>query len=331
MSSILDDDALPQRIREAVWYQSWYTEKGIPAEQRTALTYIRNENYTELFNIVFPEEDRRGLIHEVTQSIFTWLNTDAIYPELQIQVAPIMNQVSQNTLGIANWALDVMLLPPASRKQIATLEAKEYGTDPMKLLSCMPPAQYRGAVADTLSGMILGMLNETKVPASVNVTKIIQGKMGKAKIKVAKNKVNQMRIILRYIWLLPVLLLIIGIAFAVRSLNGLIKWTAWPLFITGLIGLVIALPMSNPFELLQSQLQPPPVGIPAPGIPLILALLTKLLIRIGNPLIWKMLTLLVLGSVGLIYFYRRVISNFFLSVARILKKWFEVREKKKNR
>lgn len=326
MESLMSDEALPNRIRDGINFQSWYSAEGVPSEYKMMGNYIPDDKYVDLFNMIIPETERRDIVENTFQSVFHWLDNEETYPNLQLDFTPTLERVSENTLEIAKWTFNRALpLPPCSPEQKAKMDKGIYGTELMQLMSCLPPEEHIDTVTLLISTMMSGMIAEMDQPTKINATEEIQSQITEAEILTTKSQINQFRGILEYIWILPIILFSLALLLVVRCQKDLINWSKWPLFISGLIGFILAFYMQNPYDLLMTQMMPPPASIPEPAVvPILVNFLSNSMSIVGSSLIWQMGIVLGVGIVLMVYSYRLA----FVRLWNFLKKLFEVKEEK---
>lgn len=326
MESVLSNQALPQRIREIVWFQSWYSDAGIDPAQRMLITGIRNEQYADLLDIVLPTDTRESLLENVIGGLFDWLDNDEVYPDVVIELAPIFNNIEENTPAVAAWMVNTLKVPPCSEDKLNTLVAGENADNLMALISCKPTAEYQETAVNQISPLIASTLSQASLPERVDLSAQLQSNLDEESALAAKGRLNRVSKLALMFWVIPILVLGIALALVVRSVDNLITWARWPLFVSGLIGTILAMIISNPQPILEARLMPPPASLPAPAAPILMAVLGNLLTKVSSALVWQMAIVLVIGIGLLGYSYRDVIISHLSKFLTWPKKWFEIKE-----
>jgi len=324
--TVLSNEALPQRIREAIWFQSFYSEDGLDTQIRVMLTGIRNEQYAALLETVLPIDTRELLLDDVVGEVFGWLDGEETYPNIVIEVSPLFNHIQNSTPAVATWVVETLKVPPCKSEQLTSLTAGENADNLMNLIACKPAGEYKEIAIGQLTPLLDETLSETVVPERISITEQLQASMDEAKVLATKSQVNQVRSLSSLIWLLPLIIFGIALALVVRSWDDLIVWAGWPLFICGLIGIILATQIANPISLLESQLMPPPAAMPAPAAPIVMAILGSLLAKVGGALMWQMGIMLFIGLALLVYNYQELIITSLSRFWAWLKHWFVVNE-----
>lgn len=325
MESTLSNEALPQRVREAVWFQYWYGE-GLDEGPRMLITGIHNSQFVKLFGIVLPESDREALVSDIAAGLMGWLSSDAPYPDVVIETGAIVNNVKAKAADIGYWVHESIKVPPCNAEVETNIANGIFSDELMNLISCNPSNANHQAVGNHLGEIITGMVADVPVPESVDVGAQLASSMDEEQALSTKGTLSRVRMLTRIAWILPLLILGIGLAIAVRSQKELMVWAGWPLFITGLIGTILASRIANPLPLLETRLMPPPAGLPAPAAPILMAVLGNLLAKIGSALTWQMAIVLVIGLALLAYTYRESIVKFLSNLWAWLKQWLKIEQ-----
>lgn len=324
VDNVFSDQALPQRIKEMTIFEAQYSDLNKTLDMRmmtNVLGGIEAEKWLELFGLILPEETRVSLTNDLVGGLFAWLDTNDPYPDVVIPVTDMLGGVQENILPVTAWVFDAFRVPPCSDELVAGFAKGEYGADPTTLITCTPPAEMTGEVVAATSVMLGGMIAEQAPSEDIIVADQISAMMSEEEILSQKATINRARRLLPLAWVLPILLFLVAAALVIRSVESAIAWLQWPLFATGLTGLILGFRLANPISLLEGALLPPPAGVPAPGIAVVFKLLESLLSQIGTALLWQTIPLLVIGAGMLAYSYRETmktvpaeLSNFFKSL-----------------
>lgn len=324
MENVLSDQALPQRVREAIWFQSWYGTDGLDAGPRMLITGIQNQEMVEILKLVLPEETRRELLTASTGGLFDWLKSENAYPEITLDLEPALTHLESNLEPAAAWALDTFKVPGCSEERTAQLVQGEYGKDLTALISCRPPKEYRDGVAQAAVPLIGAALEEAQPPREIDLSERLRGNLEDSRVLAIKGRLNTARRLLPLSWVLPLLLFGFALAFRVRSLEDLIHWSRWPLTLAGVLGLFLVWWMGGASALVERILMPP-VGIPAPAAPVLMVLFNALLSRAGSLLGVQMGITLILGLGLLIYSYQEELDRILRSCSRQVQGWLQIK------
>ncbi len=240
--NLLSDEALPGAIRKALEYQAWLTRFEDPLEQRvivSALSGVKPEQMLELFGYVAPEKERRALLDGVTSALYDWLEGEETYPALTIQTGTYLNNVQANAENLLLWVFGNFPIPACGPNQIRVLERGNYGDDLKTLISCLPPESLQKKTALAGAALLKAQLAENNPPEVVDVGAKMKESAPVKKIATAKRHTRRLFFAGSTLWLVPVLLLFVGLALVARSVEGVAIWLSWPLALTGILGLII--------------------------------------------------------------------------------------------
>ncbi|MBT4267714.1 MAG: hypothetical protein HOD85_26190 [Deltaproteobacteria bacterium] len=298
MASTLSNEALPQRIRETIWFHHWYGEK-LDYGPRLLATGIRADQWVDLFSILLPEKEREKVVSSVTGGLFTWLENDEAYPQIKVDLAPALANVRSNADEAALWAINSLKIPACRENRVKELQAGNYGNNMKALISCRPPVVERKGIANHLAPIVLKMLDQANLPQSVDVTQQLKSRVEEGKVVAMKSKVNQARQALSLIWILPFVVSILALALVVRSREQLMQWAGCSLLASGATGGILAWYISSPLPTLDSVLMPPPAAMPPQAVPVVKGVIAELLTGAARMMTWQ-LGIVFLAGAGLL-------------------------------
>jgi len=241
--SLLSDRALPDVIRKALEYEAWLTRMDDPLEPRVikaALSGIEPAGMIELFDYVAPEKERQSLLDQVSAAIYAWIHGDEAYPALTIQTGTYLNNLETNAGNLLPWIYKSFPIPACSPGQIQEIERGDHNNDLQKLVFCVPPESLQRKIAPVGATLIREKLRATNLPDSIHIGDKIKGKISAHKLSTAKNRIRTLFFLGSTLWILPVVLLVIGLLLAARTVKSAFAWLSWPLIATGLLGMVTA-------------------------------------------------------------------------------------------
>ena len=308
VTKLVSDEALPRLIKEITLLETLHGKMDKTLDNRmlvNVLGGIHSDQWLELFAIVLPEDQRVGLVEDVTGGIFTWLENDQPYPDVVIPVGKILSNVESNLLEVSTWVFGAFRVPPCEPDQVARYQAGDYGEDPQALITCTPPAEMTEDVISATALVIGNTLAKQAPPAEIALADQLSSQMSAEEMLTQKAQAKTARIMLGLFWLLPVIFFVIAIALMVRSAKDLITWVQWPFFAAGALSVLLALRVGNLDPILRDNLLPIPEAIvPPPAVAVILRLADGLFSQVGAAMLWQTLPLLVIGAALLVYTYR---------------------------
>ncbi len=308
MASVLSNEALPQRIRETIWFHHWYGEK-LEFGPRYLFTGIRSEEWVELLGIILPEKEREKIAGSLIGEIFNWLDNNESYPNIEIDLNPVFTSIRSKLDKVALWIVNTFKVPPCNEERLKEIQAGNYGDDLEALISCHTPSAYKEGVAGHLAPMILKKLDEANPPEKIDVTMKLKENLEESRIVEVKSTLNRFRKMLSLIWVLPLLIFALALAVIVRSLDELMVWAGWTLFAGGLSGGILIWIISNPLPLLDNALMPPPAGMKPQAVPVLKGVMVQLLNGASTMLPWQTGIVFLVGMGFLIRSYQDRFSN----------------------
>jgi hypothetical protein len=186
--------------------------------------------------------------------------------------------------------------PSCSPDQTAELREALQGSEEVPILQCEPPEPYRERLMGTATEMMMEALRE--IPAEFVVGGEEIDPQETADLMTVKEWIRFVRTLSRSIWLVPIAMLGLIMAFAIRSWSELGRWWGIPLLLSGII--IFGYALLTPFA--REQLLP--------------RLLSD--IRYESPAIYEMGRLVVEGLIevilGLLMFHALLIGGIGLVI-----------------
>lgn len=299
--NLLSNDALPKVIKKGAMYQNLYDSDTILLGQRMMLSVVSGvypEDWIKLFNKVLPENERLLLAENGINSFHKWLNSEDDYPELIIESGEIISRVEDNAQFIMRWIFSSFTLPPSSNEQIAAYEQGDFPTEIEKFMEGgLPPDDILEKVIPPASEVLKTAIESANVPEYISLSETLAEIATASELKSKKAKLNNMLKALRYLWVLPILLLLIALGLVVRSPRQLLNWIQYPLFISGIIGLIIVYNFNNSTGIIESVIITISASAPAPALSIVHLLFPSILEYLANSMYLIMLSMLVFSLV----------------------------------
>jgi hypothetical protein len=298
MTAVLSNEALPGRIKETFWFHHWFSNK-MGFGPRLLFNNIHADQWVELLNIVLPVNQREELVGSIIGGGFDWLENGDAYPDIRIELAPVLSTVDGKAGEVALWAINTLKVPTCKAERLKEMQAGNYGDDLQALISCKPPRADRQALADHMAPMIRNMLEQANPPQVIDVSGQLKERVAESKLLATKAKLNQAGQALSLVWLLPFVIFALALALVVRSREQLMRWAGGSLLAGGIIGGILAWRISNPLYALDNLLIPPPAGMPPQAVPAIKAILAELLTGASGMMTWQ-IGIVFLAGAGLL-------------------------------
>jgi len=307
--NILSDKALPGVIRKALEYEAWLTRIEEPLESRiikSAISGIDRAAMVELFGYIDPEKERLVVLDDLTSALYDWLEGDAVYPSLTLQTGVYLNNIETNAEALIFWIYKNFPIPECGPVQIQEFKKGNYGNDLQKLISCIPPESLQKKIAPVGGALIKAQLDEKNPPTIVNVTEKMKEKIPAEKISTVKRNIRTLFFLGSTLWILPVVLLLIGLGLAARSLKSVVAWVSWPFFFTGLFGLFVGSRLPG-LSFLHSVPKEAPPNVPGAVIGIARKIGIDLAVMLENAMCTPFMIMALAGGLMLVVTYRRKI------------------------
>ncbi len=309
--SLLSDRALPEVIRKAMEYEAWLTRIDDPLEPRVikaAISGIEPAGMIELFDYVAPEKERKSLLDEVSAAIYAWIDGDEAYPSLAIQTGTYLDNLETNAENLLFWIYKSFPIPACSPGQIQEIERGDHNNDLQKLVFCVPPESLQRKIAPMGAALIKEKLRVNNPPDSIHIGEKIREKISGDKLSAAKKRIRTFFLLGSALWLVPVVLLAIGLLLAARSVKSAVAWLSGPLIATGLLGMVTASCLPG-LSFLHSVPRDVPGQIPGYALGIGRKLGIDLAVMLEKAMFTPFLCMVLTGGVMLVITFRKQIGR----------------------
>lgn len=312
--NLLSNEALPKVIKKGVMYQNLYDSDTILLGQRMMLSVVSGvypEDWIKLFDKVLPENERFLLAENGINSFHNWLNSEDDYPELIIKSGEIISRVEDNAQFVMRWIFSSFTLPPSSNEQVAAYEQGIFPTEMEKFMEGgLPPDDILEKVILAAAEVLKATISEANVPENISLSETMAETVTAEELKVQKAQLKNMLNAFRYLWVLPILLLIIAFSIIVRSPKQLLNWIQYPLFISGIIGLILVYYFNHSNGILESVINTISASAPPPALGIIHLLFPSILEYLASAMFLTMLSMLISSLLILTGLYSsQIISN----------------------
>ncbi len=307
---LLSDQAMPGAIKKALEYEAWLTRIDEPLEPRlikSAVSGIDPANMIELFDYIAPEKERKALLDEAAKSFYSWIEGNEAYPSMTIQTGRYIQNIEDNSENLLLWIFKSFPIPACTPTQIEALERGDHGNDLKNLVLCKPPESLQMKIAPVGATLLKAQLAEKNPPPIVNITERMKDKIPAGKISLVKKRIRALFFLGSTLWIVPVVLLLIGLLLAARSLRSVVTWLSWPLTITGAVGMIISSRLPG-LSFLHSVPKDVPEHIPGAAVGIGRKLGIDLAVMLENGMFIPFLILALSGGLILVFTYRKKIS-----------------------
>jgi len=264
------------------------------------LEHVELDGWREIRQAVLPDPILESWITVSVDEFYTWLDSDALLPDIVWDLAPFKEQVASPA---GSDAVQVVFdsLPPCTDEQIsaykARLAAAPPGVDVPYDLCRFPDPWFADQVSDYHAslGIVLEQIPDTlDLAAELPPDALASG----MKIDQLKLQLQLMRSAMRWAPLWPAILILLVLALPVRSLRELGRWWGIPLMIGG--GGVVAIGLIRGSLMLTLMSFGPLSDLPMLVRTEILNAFSYMMSGVLRPMLWQGCVLLFLGLVLLV-------------------------------
>lgn len=300
-ANLLSNEALPKVIKKGVMYQNLLDSDTILLGQRMMLSIVSGvypENWIKLFDKIMPENDRLLLGGNGVNSFYKWLNSEDDYPELIIQSGEIVSKVKDNAQFVMKWIFSSFTLPPSSNEQIAAYDRGEFPSEIEKFMEGgLPPEYLLEKVIPPAAEVLKTTIASANIPEYVSLSEIMAETVSAEELRGRKAQLNNLLKAFRYLWVFPILLIIIALGLTVRSPKQFLKWIQYPLFLSGIIGVILVYNFNHSIGIIESVISAISTSAPAPALGIVHLLFPPILEYLANNMYLTILSMLIISLV----------------------------------
>jgi hypothetical protein len=301
---VLQSDLIPNALE-------WYSDSTAQArvESGEAQTGISEPNIVQLMSRidtpawkqimaeVLPDEILSGWVSVTVDGSYAWIDSSERVPQITWDMQPFIERVNSEH-GLNSIEIVYALLSACSPEEIADFEtrlaAAPDGTEVLYNLCAFPEPWHEDQFNDYVNS-----LHEVvkKIPPQFALTDELSrvSDAGGVGPQALKQQLVLIRFVMNWLWLVPVLLLLVILGLAVRSRKGLGRWWGIPLLVSSVIIVLPALIYRRIITdvLARGPLSETPELIKAEALRVIL----RLAGYVFQPLLWQAAVVLLVGLV----------------------------------
>ncbi len=185
------------------------------------LDFLGRQRLDEMLSELLPAEWAESQVRANIESLYEWLDNDRLAPELSLDVQPLKDRLLSG--GAEQLATTVVSSWPAcglEHVEILLREGIPRGELPAFL--CQPPEPLRTTVIVVATDLVLRQVSE--LPSTVQLAEESPLDTNPQELKEFKRSLRTLRAFSRAGWLLPLSMLGLIVAVAVRSWPQLLRW-----------------------------------------------------------------------------------------------------------
>jgi hypothetical protein len=273
-------------------------ENGTANPAQLALSQLSDEHWKQITELIAPESLVEETADQVVDAFSIWLNTQAAFPEVQINLTALKD----NAIANAGEVVTVVMngLPACDADSLAALNFTE-GAESLvaSIPLCLPPEPVYSLVIASAELSMTQMLDNA--PDTIDLGQLNQGQ-APAELTQLKQNLVSMRTFLNWSWLAVAIIGLIGVAMGGSGIASYLRWASWPLALAGVVVLIFGIGLqlfSLNFldQFLGAVLEQGPGAMGSLGT----AIASGALNLITQPLLLQGLVITVIGTTALIY------------------------------
>jgi hypothetical protein len=204
-----------------------------------ALSKLSEEDWRQITELVAPEDLVTETADQVVDAFSIWLNTQAAFPDVQLNLAALKENAIANASGVVSVVMNA--LPACDAQTIASItQAGEQNAEQLANIIpiCLPPEPIYSIVLSQADTVMTQML--AQAPDTIDLGQLNQGQ-APAELTQLKENLVSMRSFLSWSWVAVLAIGLIGVVLGASGIASALKWAGWPLVISGLIVLIFGI------------------------------------------------------------------------------------------
>ncbi|HEY47335.1 MAG TPA: hypothetical protein G4O14_11190 [Anaerolineae bacterium] len=197
-----------------------------------------------LVDIVLPSGWIKSQIAEVFNALNSWIDSEEPVPKLVLDIQPFKDRLMR---GGAEEILEMIVdsWPSCTTNQNEEIQQALRRSEAVPILRCEPPEPYRERLMSYATEMMMEALREIPPEFVIGGEEIDPQEA--VDMMVMKDWIRLVRTLSRSIWLVPIALLGLIMAFAIRSWSEFGRWWGIPLLLSGvfIFGYALLTPLAR--------------------------------------------------------------------------------------
>ena len=195
------------------------------------LDFLGRERLDEMLANLFPTEWTEGQIRSNIDSLYAWLDNDQLVPDLSLDIQPLKDRLLAG--GAEQLAATVVSSwPTCSLEHVEILLREGVPRGELPAFLCQPPEPLRTTVVTVATDLVLRQV--AALPSVVSVGEDAPIEASPNELMEFKQSLRTLRALSRAGWLLPLSMLGLIVAVAVRSWDQLLRWWGGSILAAGL-------------------------------------------------------------------------------------------------
>jgi hypothetical protein len=185
------------------------------------LDFLGRQRLDEMLRGLFPAEWAEDQVRANIESLYRWLDNDRLAPQLSLDVQPLKDRLlSGGAEELATTVVDSW--PACGQEQVEILLREGVPRGELPAFLCQPPEPLQTTVIAVATDLVLRQVSE--LPATVEIGEGSSSIASPQELMEFKSSLRRLRAFSRAGWLLPLSMLGLIVAVAVRSWPQLLRW-----------------------------------------------------------------------------------------------------------
>ena len=185
------------------------------------LDFLGRQRLDEMLTALFPAEWAESQVHANIESLYVWLDNDRLVPELFLDIQPLKDRLLSG--GAEELAVSVVSSwPTCGLEQVEILLREGVPRGELPAFLCQPPEPLRTTVIAVATDLVLRQISE--LPPTVQIGGDRPLDTTPQELMDFKRSLRTLRAFSYAGWLLPLSMLGLIVAVAVRSWPQLLRW-----------------------------------------------------------------------------------------------------------
>lgn len=183
-----------------------------------------------ILTTLVPPDQLEALTDSILDAVFAFINGES--GSITVSLAPIKKNLTGEA-GVQAFMQVLSASPDCTPEQVLQFALGSLSTEE-GLTLCNPPEEAMSLVAPLIESQVRSMMSG--IPDEIKLPLAAQGRS-----RQFIERLDRIRILMQLSLLIPIAFLFLILIFAVRNLNGLLKWWGIPLIIAGSVSAIFAL------------------------------------------------------------------------------------------
>jgi hypothetical protein len=208
-----------------------------------AMSFLGPDELERVYDLLIPPEWARSQVSAALEGLYAWIDSDRLRPSMELDLRPIQDHLAS---GGASRLVEIILAswPDCTVEQLDELALAAI-SDAVPMQYCEPPEPFRSVLAEFAAQGVLQMVRDLPPKADLLSGDSDLAWQTPEELLALKEQIRMLRGFSRWGWLLPLSLLGLIMALAVRSVRGLTRWWGMPLLLGGALSFLVAVGASG--------------------------------------------------------------------------------------